>query len=99
MKDSIVTVVARLTARGGMEEELRNELLSLVEPTRSEAGCINYDLHQVIEDRAVFVFHENWQSMAHLEKHRESPHLTAFRGKAGALLAAPMEVILLEKIS
>jgi quinol monooxygenase YgiN len=55
----LLTVVATLRARTGKEADLRTALESLVAPTRAERGNVTYDLHQGVEDPAVFVFHEN----------------------------------------
>ena len=30
--------------------------------TRSEQGCINYDLHQNNDNPAQFIFYENWET-------------------------------------
>ena len=92
MKNEKVTVLALVKAKEGMEETVREELLSLVNPTRSEPGCMNYDLHQATEEETLFMFYENWKSMEDLEKHRETAHLKAFREKAAGLLAKPLEV-------
>jgi quinol monooxygenase YgiN len=94
-----VTVLAMAKAKEGMEETVRQELLSLVNPTRSEPGCINYDLHQADDDKSLFIFYENWKSKEDLEKHLGMPYLKAFLEKSGGLLAKPLEVILLEMIS
>lgn len=99
MKNKKVTVLALFKAKEGMEETVREELLSLVNPTRSEPGCMNYDLHQATDDKTLFMFYENWKSMEDLEKHRETAHLKAFREKAAGLLAKPIEVTLFEMIS
>ncbi len=99
MKNKRIPVLALVKAKEGMEETIRQELLSLVNPTRSEAGCINYDLHQAADEKSQFMFFENWKSMEDLERHRETPHLKAFRQKAGSLLAKPIEVTLFEMIS
>jgi quinol monooxygenase YgiN len=99
MKNKKVTVLALVKAKGGMEETVREELLSLVNPTRSEPGCLNYDLHQATDDKSLFMFYENWKNMENLEKHRETAHLKAFRERAGGLLAKPIEVTLFEMIS
>ena len=40
-----VTVIAFHRAKPGKEDDLREALLSLCDPTRAEKGCINYDLH------------------------------------------------------
>ena len=74
------------------------ELLALVEPTRSENGCLNYDLHQDTEDSSLFMFYENWTSKQDLDKHLQSPHLQALRAKAEGLFAEPINVTLWQMI-
>ena len=75
----IVTVIAYARARPGQEERAREILQDLIAPTRCEAGCINYDLHQSSEDPALFVFYENWTTAAALEAHSRSEHIARFR--------------------
>lgn len=87
-----VTVVAMIRAKPGMEQEVRKVLLGLCGPTRAEKGCINYDLHQAVDNPALFMFHENWVSMADLEAHSQSAHLRAWRARADELLAEPNQV-------
>ncbi len=99
MKNQRITVLALAKAKEGMEETAREELLSLVSPTRSEPGCINYDLHQAADEKSLFMFYENWKSMDDLEKHRERPHMKAFKQKASGFLAKPTEVTLFTMIS
>ena len=74
----LVTVFASMRAAPGKEDELRRWLESVVGPTTQETGCVNYDLHQGIEDPAAFYFYENWETPEHLDAHRETPHMTAF---------------------
>ncbi|HYY57771.1 MAG TPA: antibiotic biosynthesis monooxygenase [Pyrinomonadaceae bacterium] len=57
-----LSVVARVKAVKGMEEKVRRECLALVELSRLERGCINYDLHQSADDPSLFMFYENWMS-------------------------------------
>jgi quinol monooxygenase YgiN len=99
MKNKKVTVLAMARAKEGKEETVKQELLSLVKPTRAEAGCINYDLHQAPDDKSLFIFYENWKSKEDLDKHLGMPYLKAFLEKSGELLAKPLEVTLLEMIS
>ena len=74
---SEVTVLAHFRAKPGQEARLLQELKRLPEPTRAEAGCITYELHESQSDPAVFVFYENWASQAALDAHFETPHLQA----------------------
>jgi len=99
MADKKVTVVARIKAKKGMDESVKQELMALVAPTRSEKGCINYDLHRSINDRSVFMVYENWVSKEDLDKHLAMPYMRAFMEKAGKLLAEPAEIALWERIS
>ena len=72
-----LTIIARFRAKAGQESRLRQEMQRLLAPTRAEAGCISYDLHQSQSDPALFVFYENWASQAALDAHFQTPHLQA----------------------
>ncbi|GJQ25310.1 MAG: antibiotic biosynthesis monooxygenase [Phycisphaerae bacterium] len=87
-----LTVIARFKARPGKEAIVRRELMALVAPTRIEPGCINYDLHVAADDPATFLFHENWESEADLERHLQSAHVQAWRERSVELLAEPGEI-------
>jgi quinol monooxygenase YgiN len=87
-----LTVIAHIRAKPGQESRVRQVLQGLVSPTRAEAGCINYDLHQSQTDPALFVFYENWASEAHLDAHSKSPHIQSFRKVAGEILAGLVEI-------
>lgn len=99
MAEKKLTVVARIKAKAGMEAKVKEELLALVAPTRKEAGCINYDLHQALDDKSLFVFYENWLSKKDLDEHLQMPYLQAFLAKVDDLLAEPVDITLWEMIS
>jgi quinol monooxygenase YgiN len=94
-----VTVLATIKAKKGLEETVRNEVLALVAPTRAEAGCLNYDLHQSSDDPATLMLYENWVSKEDLDKHLAMPYLQAFLGKVPELLAEPVQLLLWDKIA
>jgi len=99
MSDNKVSVIAQAKPRTGMEESLRKKLLSLVEPTRAETGCITYDLYQACDDTKIFMFYECWKSKDDLEIHLQKPYIKSFMETADELLAEPVTVSLWEKIS
>ena len=78
-----LTNLAFFRARRGQTEALGAALAALVEPTRGEAGCLNYDLHQSLENAEIWFVYENWRSMQGLDSHMKSVHLRIF------LTAAP----------
>jgi len=99
MAEKQVTVLAKCKAKPGMEDRVREAVMALVAPTRSEPGCINYDLHQSAEDPSRFMLYENWKSKKDLDEHLAMPYLKDFLGKADEILAAPVEITLWEMVS
>ncbi|WP_036194177.1 putative quinol monooxygenase [Nocardioides aequoreus] len=82
----LLTVIASMKAAPGKEDELREALQALVEPTSQEEGYVNYDLHESVEEPGTFFFYENWESAAHLDAHLATPHLVDFADRMGGLL-------------
>ncbi len=78
MADQKLTIVARILAKAEKRELVKSELLKLIEVTRAEEGCINYDLHQDNEDENLFLFFENWESKELWQKHMENTHLAEY---------------------
>jgi quinol monooxygenase YgiN len=89
-----LTVVAKITARTGKEQQTRQALEALVPITQGEEGCMQYDLHVSGEAPGVFLLYENWTSQELWQKHMQNDHLKAFIGESDALLARPVEVSL-----
>ncbi len=98
MNAKSVTVVAQFKAKPGKEAELRHELVSLLTPSRKDAGCLNYDLHKGLDNPALFLFHENWTSKLHLDQHLQKSDLKAVLARVGQLVAEPPQVTLWQKI-
>lgn len=98
MASKKVTVVALFRAKPDKIEQACQVLTALLEPTRQEQGCINYDLHQNTDDPCRFVFYENWTSSADLDNHAKSDHLKVMRDQADELFADPIDVTLWEEI-
>lgn len=73
-----VTVVARVVAKPDCVEELKAELLKLIEPTREETGCLRYNLHQDNQDPTLFLFYETWKDADCLEKHMNTEHFKKY---------------------
>jgi quinol monooxygenase YgiN len=70
-----LTIVANIKAKANKIDLVKTELEKLIPITRSEEGCINYDLHQDNENPAHFLFYENWESRDLWQVHMGSQHL------------------------
>jgi len=73
-----LTIVANIIAKENHIELVKAELLKLIDVTRNEQGCINYDLHQDNENPAHFLFYENWQSRELWQQHMANEHLAEY---------------------
>jgi quinol monooxygenase YgiN len=93
MAEPIVTF-ARFLAKAGKEEALKAELLKMIEPTRAEAANVYYDLHQSVDQPAIFVFHEAWADEGALKAHMATPHFQALERAVEDLQAEPYSVVI-----
>ena len=59
-------------------DPVKAELLKLIDITRAEEGCINYDLHQDNDNPAHFMFYENWESRELWQAHMGNQHLADY---------------------
>ena len=85
-------VVARIKAKPDTVEEVREALSGLVAPTRSEPGCIVYELLQNREDPTDFTFVEDWENEAALASHAVSEHIKTTRAKLEAIVEGPIDI-------
>ena len=94
-----LTVLAHVRAKEEALEKVKQECLALVAPSRAEEGCLNYDLHQSMDDATLFVFYENWVSREALDRHLEMPHSLRFDEQTRGLLAHETEITFWEMLS
>ena len=74
----ILTKAAFFAAKPGMGEVLGVRLLALVEPTRSELGCLRYDIHRSDEDEDSWFVYENWATQDDFDAHMRTPYVQSF---------------------
>ncbi|HSH85955.1 MAG TPA: putative quinol monooxygenase [Methylophilus sp.] len=94
-----LSLVAFIYAKPGYQDEVATTLKSLIELSRSEAGCINYDLHQSSDDPTVFVMYENWHDRSDLDHHFNMPYMQEIMKSLPEMLRAPVEMHYLDMLS
>ncbi len=52
---TVLTIIAHIKAKPSMQQRMQQDLLGLLTPTRSEPGCITFDLLSDINDPTVFI--------------------------------------------
>jgi quinol monooxygenase YgiN len=95
---SVLTIIARVKAKPGMEQRMQQDLLALLAPTRSEVGCLTFDLLIDINDPTVFMLYENWESKAALDVHFEQPYVKQVFQAYEVTLAELIAVSFLNKV-
>ena len=70
-----LTIVAHVKVVGDKIDFVQAELEKLIDVTRAEKGCLQYDLHHDNEDPAHFMFYENWESHELWQAHMGNKHL------------------------
>ncbi len=94
----MITLTAKLTAKAEKLEEVKQGLHNLVSLTTKEEGCVQYVLHQDVNNPNIFVFYEQFQDQTAFEFHSNAPYIKEFFGKAEELLAVPAELTFLMKL-
>ncbi|KGS11260.1 MULTISPECIES: putative quinol monooxygenase [Pseudomonas syringae group] len=94
-----IVLIAVLKARPGKEAALKEALLTLVEPSRSEPGNIEYVLFEKSDEAGTFYMRECFEHQAALDAHVATAHYQQFSAAAGELLATPPQLIFLDQVS
>jgi quinol monooxygenase YgiN len=74
-------LTATVKALNGQEAAVRSALLELVAPSRGEAGCLCYNLHESKDTPGLFIFYEQWADQAAFDAHIATPHFLGLDAK------------------
>ena len=99
MDNENIVLIARLKVKADKIEELKTAALAIVADSRNEAGNINYDIHQSIEDETIFLWHETWVSKAAIDEHFATPFFGEFFKVVEEIAAEPPQINLTRMIS
>jgi len=73
-----IYITAVIKVKPGYRDKVLETLKNMVQNTRKEQDCIQYDLHEDMEDENVFVFYEIWKHMDGLLHHNLQPYINEF---------------------
>lgn len=83
-----VTLVVVLRSKEGQHLLVEAEIRALINPTRKEEGCLQYDLHHSVDQPNLFLLHEVWATRAHHTAHTKTPHFLRWDARKDSLLAS-----------
>lgn len=72
-----------LTPKPGKEKELESLLVSMLQPSQNEPGCLEYRL---LKMETSFTFIEKWESEEHLNAHKQTDHFLRFKNESANLV-------------
>ena len=68
----MIIVKITMTAHPEKRMEVMQTLLSLIEPTLQEKGCLSYQIFQDVNDENVFSLIKEWETREDLDRHMRS---------------------------
>ena len=98
MADEKIYLTARITAKPGKFNVLREAILWVLPKSRAEEACVQYDPHTLTEDPDSILFYEIWKDAAGFDAHAKSAHLAEFHGMLEGVLEGPAELTFLKKL-
>ncbi len=99
MNDEKIVIVARLKVQENAVDETKKAALGIVADSRAEKGCVNYDIHQAIDDPTVFIWHETWANKAAIDEHFEKSFFKEFFAAVEGFAAEPPQITLTKMIT
>ena len=99
MNSENIVLIARLKVKKDAVETATAAALAIVESSRGEKGCLNYDFHQAIDDETVFIWHETWADKNALDEHFAMPYFAELGEKLKDITDQPLQLTLTKMVS
>ncbi len=79
MKTKRFTIMITGIAKEGREGHVKSFLSKLMEHSKKESGCIQYDIYQNSEDPQEFLLFTVWHSQEDFERHNQTAEMQEFK--------------------
>ncbi|WP_347551758.1 putative quinol monooxygenase [Pseudalkalibacillus hwajinpoensis] len=83
----LIAITAILKPKEGYEDDVRRVLEEVLGGSRNEDLCVQYDVHQSIED-TTFVINEVWANQEAVESHISSLHYQKYHNNIANLISS-----------
>jgi quinol monooxygenase YgiN len=88
----MIKVLAKITLKPGSWDSLTHLFHELIDKTRKEKGCLEYNLFIDLTDENVCCMVESWESEEALEAHVNTEHFMRILPQIGESSAAPPDI-------
>lgn len=100
MTTAFINVQATIIPKPEHVQDVEREMLSMVQASRQEEGCLMYDLLRDEQGGTVrFHVQERYLDMDAVKAHQGSEHYQAYRAKAGGWFASAPQVTVLHDVN
>lgn len=92
----MIVVVGQFRFPADRMEEARPVMRRVIEATRAEAGCVQYNYGEDVLDPGLIRVSELWQSRAHLAAHMQTAHMAEWQRERAQLGLSGREIMVYE---
>ncbi len=68
----MILVIAKASIKSGYQDDFKSVAKDLVKNTKTEEGCLEYQIYQSKDNSSLITFVEKWQDSFSLKKHEET---------------------------
>lgn len=94
-----INITVLLESKEEFTEKLKELFEGLVAKSRGEAGCLQYDIHQNIENPQVFILHEVWENKTIFDLHNSQQYVKDFFAATPNILKAEPKIYFTTKLA
>lgn len=95
----MIKIVAKFYIKSENVELFKKTIVELVDKTRTEDGCITYELFQDINDSNILTFIEEWVNVEALTRHTKTEHFMRILPQLELLRDKPTEMNVYDLVS
>jgi quinol monooxygenase YgiN len=85
----MLVLAAKCIGKPDRRDDIMRIVSAVVPPSKAEAGCISYDVHERLHGGDEYLFFEEWSDQAALDLHFQTAHFQEFISRFTPLLEAP----------
>lgn len=94
-----IILVATIKAGKGKRDQLKADLLEVVSQTQQEPGCLQFEIHEDVNNPGVFCLWEHFASQADFDKHLAMSYTKDYFAKGNALATDVVTLQRLKQVS
>jgi len=96
MSEHSLFVFAKISPKHEHFEDAKQAILNILQQTREEPGCYQFELHENQAEKSLFLY-EEWANKSSLEEHYHKPYTSEVFENYEKWLDTPVDVIKMSK--